>query len=215
MLRKILSFTAIIFMATVVCLSESQFCLAQEGDIMTEQRLRSLFDFIITLELTEIPEYMKHRNSKSDPVTKVKICYRLLPRPGKIRPFTDEIPYEEIYYEKGQPMGSRQVHELGLIAGESGCLRVIDSPALAEHPDVCANAIVRMYLDAVLKANTLGLVLVPQTNALAVQNCMPDNGFYPVDKQKPTGCRLTSMNMTFRAEPKLRKADNTYYYAMR
>jgi len=143
MVRKLLR-PAIFSLILLTLTLTPQTSLAQEGDVITEQKMRTLFDFLITLELSELPDYLKHRNSKQNPVTKVRVTYRLLPKPGKIRPCTDEINYEEIYYEKSVPIGTRELHELGLLIGEQGCIKVLDSPTLGEHPEVMTNAIVRV-----------------------------------------------------------------------
>jgi len=66
-----------------------------------------------------------------------------------------------------------------------------------------------------MRNNLVGLVVVPQRTVMAIQEHMPDYNFFPHDRSKPPGAKLTTINMTFRSEPKLRKADNTYYYVIR
>jgi hypothetical protein len=128
---------------------------------------------LVLLTAEEVPKYLDYKGSHLNPVVKVKIAIREI---DKNRDQT-EVKYEDLWYADGQPVGLVRYRRFGIEQCQI-MLRVNQAHMEDSQLQPMANAIVRLYLDALLNNNTLYSIAVPDQSFLAMIDAFAYQRFF-------------------------------------
>jgi len=116
--------------------------------------------------------------------------------------------YEEPWYHKGMPVGSRRFSQLDIATRNIGAIVVGASDVQAEQSQAISNALVRLMLDLQLKRISTGIVIVPTDSYDEIAACLGRYNFFTntnIDLQPGP-----QMSIHLRSYP--RDKDNYFYF---
>lgn len=137
----------------------------------------SKYDDVIEMKTEEMPKYLDFPGSQLTPIVRIKISYFKDTRHNQFGP---AIPYEDLWYYDGKPLGSKHYGALNIHQTDTiGVLvrqRLGHDLSLAEA-SATADATIRILLDATLNRNIIATVNVPATSFLEIINSLQTHHF--------------------------------------
>ena len=153
-------------------------CAELKPDLLDAYLEREL-DWAMFIELPGSNHYLNYAGSQLYPLTIMRINFRAFGR-GTGAPGDSAKIYEELWYHKGKPVGSRRYSQLDIPTRHIGAIVVGAIDNKNEQSQAVANALVRLVLDLQLKKISPAIVLVPNgsydqiAEGLGRYNFVPD-----------------------------------------
>jgi hypothetical protein len=154
------------------------------GDfVIGDDSLSKRYDWVITINVKILKDYLNYPASNLTPMTKLSIVYKQTARLNQNQNRnTDPVQFEDLWYHDCSAIGCRRYAELGLTPGEQGAIRVVPSDDASRSSCAIANAVTRLLLDVGLLRCALSAVYVPIE---AVDNVVSDFGKFNFVSQTP------------------------------
>ena len=168
------------------------------------------FDWAMFIEIPDSRHVLNYPGSQLHPLTKMRVNFRTFARSGGSEHRPQRI-YEELWYHKGKPIGSKRYNQLDIPAGKSGVIAVGSMNDQADEGQSVANALVRLLLDLQLKKISVCLVLVPEgcydqvVTGLGRYSFLPESQIFSMDGAQ--------MGIHLRSYPASK--DQYFYFAKR
>lgn len=141
---------------------------------LTEEEVAERSDWVIVLDATSLPNYLRYPGSRLCPITQVHVSY--LNCLGKSLART--VLYEDLWYRDGQPIGCRRYSLLNMGKFDRrGTIFVRPSAAIA-NTSALANAIVRLSVDLNAHDVAAAAVIVPEEMHKQLLSDFGTFGFY-------------------------------------
>lgn len=139
---------------------------------------RGNFDWAMFIEVKQLKQFLNYKGSKLFPVSKVRIYAR---RFDRLKKNEEKVPasriYEEYWYHKGLPVGSRRHFNLDVSPGQQGVVVIGELDSSTDGSSFAANAALRAILDQQLKKSVVNLVLVSAVDYDNVKAGLGNYGF--------------------------------------
>jgi hypothetical protein len=187
---------------------------AQGGDDVddfSDDTMNKRYDWVITADTTVMKKFLEFPGSGLNPLTRVKVNYRLTPRFGREHASYDPVAYEELWYHECKPIGCRKTHSLDINWGQQGILHFRPGREIGNSHCAIANAIVRLMLDTGLRQAMVSGVYVPAEIFEQVKSDLGQFNFFPYEIQPETGIRAT-LHVFLLSQPSGREA-SLYYFS--
>ncbi|MBX9570262.1 MAG: hypothetical protein K2X77_15290 [Candidatus Obscuribacterales bacterium] len=124
--------------------------------------LQREFDWAMFLDLQEQPHLLKYQSSSLNPLTKVQINFKPCSRgKGEKAPKGNSRIYEEIWYRKTIPLGSKRHFLFDNSPHEQGIIVLRNIGTAPERVQIAANAVMRLLIDLQIKKMPVAVVAVP------------------------------------------------------
>lgn len=124
--------------------------------------LQREFDWAMFLDLQEQSHLLKYQSSSLNPLTKVQINFKPCSRgKGEKAPKGNSRIYEEIWYKRTIPLGSKRHFIFDNAPHEQGILVLRSIGAAPERVQIAVNAIMRLLIDLQIKRMPVAVVAVP------------------------------------------------------
>lgn len=146
------------------------------------------FDWTIDINVGDT-NYLSYAGSRLSPITRLLVNYRLNPHfGGNAGKF---IGYEELWYHKGQALGSKRLSDLNIPTTiQGGAIRVIPSPNAGHNVDAISGGIARLVLDVGLRRAVLDAVFIPAEVFQPVLNDLGRFNILPTAKFSPSAAPI-------------------------
>jgi|688.fasta_scaffold162928_1 hypothetical protein len=194
-------------------LSPGASAMAQGGDDVddfSDDTMNKRYDWVIIADTTPMKKFLDFPSSGLNPVTKIKVNYRLTPRFGRERSSYAPVAYEELWYHECKPIGCRKTHSLDIDWGQQGVLHFRPGREIGNSHCAVANAIVRLMLDCGLRQAMVSGVYVPVEIFEQVKSDLGQFNFFPYEIQPETGISAT-MHIFLLSQPTGREASLFYF----
>ena len=141
--------------------------------------------WVLQIKTKPMPNFLTRPGCKIKPVVKVAVAFS-----DAYNQADETLPYEDLFYGAGHPIGCVQHAALGVTNGTRGAIYLkTDSPqATPEELAVFGNTIKRLYLDLYLKDCQVRDVIIPLNNYSDVVSAFQKDGFQGLpsaDSQEP------------------------------
>lgn len=126
------------------------------------------YDWTVSVETQELERYFDYKKSGLSPLDRIDIDYY----PGEDEKSQSPTHYQKLWYHDGQPLGLERLQKFGVTQGENITVRITHKGGRAKPGELkaAANAILRIWLDAQLNQNQLGVIKVPGQSLQAIAN---------------------------------------------
>lgn len=177
------------FLVALMQFHQAAFC--QVNSSLDSEMFSRQFDWAMYIDVKDLPDYLNYKGTKLYPITKARTFVRTFPR--DTTPFTQENSevFEEFWYHKSTPLGSRRRLALKLARGSAGAIAMGKLDAGRHHPEAAANVAVRTFVDLLLKGVDAQVLLIPADEYELVSGKLADYGFS--SKRLPTSGRQISI----------------------
>lgn len=165
-------------------------CCAEQAPLYSDAWLDQRYDWVLYLELNTMKGYLNYPSSQLWPMVSVKVSYRVNPRLAAAGTPNKAVPYEELWYHEGRPIGCRRYTTLPIKKGWQGAVCISPTPDAAVQSPALANSIVRLLLDVSLINNVLTVVLVPPQTTSLISNDLGRFKFFPTKDNSLNGASL-------------------------
>ncbi len=163
------------------------------------------FDWSVSIDLKDMPHYFKYKESSLRPLTKASLNLKTSMR--SCDTVTTQL-YEDIWYYKETPIGSRRYTQAnGIAPSELGVIVLKHIGPGAAHPYMALNAAIRVMLDFQLKHLNIGTILVPAASYYEIADELGRFHFVPMQHQLTSGQQLS---IRLRSYP--RDKEQVFYY---
>jgi hypothetical protein len=138
----------------------------------------SPYDDVVELQSEVLSKYLNFTGSQMTPITKVSVaCYL----DTKNNHCPQAVPYEQLWYRGGDPIGSKQLRPLPVPERDQiAILLKPRSKSLGEaEVAACAGALVRLRLALSLNRNSIIVVRVPSQTMAEFANQLRKQNFFP------------------------------------
>ena len=126
---------------------------------LTEDEVAERSDWVMVIESTRLPNYLKYPGSRLNPITQVRVSYLNCLDKIPARP----VLYEDFWYHDGQPIGCRRYSLLTIKpVDRRGTIFVKPGKDISANTAAVANAIVRLTVDLNVNAVSAAAVIVPE-----------------------------------------------------
>src|SRR5262249_16720335 len=152
----------------------------EQFDISSDAEMDRRFDWTITVKTSIDNAALNYPTSTLKPMSKLSAEYRLTPRlnsDGLAHP----MPYEDLYYHEGKPIGCRLFNRLNIPQNYQGAIRIVPSKDASESTAAIANAISRLCLDVGVRKAVLTVVFVPANIFNDVKDSLTQFGFWQTE----------------------------------
>ena len=121
------------------------------------------FDWAMFVDVQDGKDYLNYRGSLLHPLTKVRVHLQTfarlsgssgVPEPAKM--------YDQLWYHKGMPIGSRRQCQLQIPKHHAGAIVISQASLEPDHALAAANASLRLILDLHFKQIHASTILVPK-----------------------------------------------------
>lgn len=156
------------------------------------------FDYVVSLDVHKLKDYMTYKDSKLAPVAEVTIRCKNSPRSNRddeATPPSGERLYENLWYHEAMPLGCKRYWRMKILEGGVGAVRVLPGKEASDFPDACADAIARMLLDTAIPGGITQIVIVPQDAYESIASSLGRFNILPVTAKLETaiGGRINFM----------------------
>jgi hypothetical protein len=137
-----------------------QLPVAAAGQLyLTEDEVAERSDWVMVLDVTQKPNYLKYPGSKLCPITQVRVSY--LDCLGKLP--ARAVLYEDLWYHDGQPIGCRRYSQMTIKQFDRrGTIFLKPGKDASANTPAVANAIVRLTVDLNVHDVSAAAVIVPE-----------------------------------------------------
>lgn len=124
--------------------------------------LQREFDWAMFLDLQEQPHLLNYQSSSLNPLTKVQINFKPCSRgKGERAPKNNSQIYEELWYKKTIPIGSKRHFTFDSLPHEQGIIVLRKIGTAPERVQIAVNSVMRLMLDLQQKKMPVAVVAVP------------------------------------------------------
>jgi hypothetical protein len=169
------------------------------GYELSDSSLDERYDWVITVQVKIVKDYLKYPTSSLNPMTKLSVVSRETPRLQKDRT-TKVVQYEDLWYHDCNAIGCRRYSELSLTPGQQGTIRILPSEDANNSACAVANALTRLILDVGLLRCSLSVVYVPDGMLDEITNDLAKFNFFPYNARPDHPIR-TSMVLCLISDP--------------
>lgn len=126
---------------------------------LTEDEVAERSDWVMVVDATRLPDYLKYPGSKLSPITQVRVSYLNCLERIPARP----VLYEDFWYHDGQPIGCRRYSSITIKpVNRRGTIFVKPGKDISTNTAAVANAIVRLTVDLNVHDVSAAAVIVPE-----------------------------------------------------
>lgn len=174
-------------------LQSTQAAVAEVDSSLNDEMFARQFDWAMYVEVKELPNYLNYKGSKLRPITKARTFLRSFPRDAAADKTKGSEVFEEFWYHKTSPLGSRRAAPIKLAKGTTGIIAIGDVSQCATHPDAATNVAIRTFVDLLLKGVDAQVLLIPAEYYQDVAAKLADYGFS--SRQLPTSGRQIALTL--------------------
>lgn len=168
--------------------------------LMTEEELLTRTNWVMDVTCTKVRNYMDFPPYKFYPVTQMRITFIKCSGREPEAP----VPYEDLWYHDGQPIGLKRYSTLQLNRYQPGTIFVNASPEVSANTIALANTIIRLSVDTVASGSEASVVVPEELH----RQLITDFGTYGFRKRSPRSGQQASIRLV--ANPRV--FDDTLYY---
>jgi len=163
---------------------------------LTEEEVSERSDWVMVLDVTRLPNYLKYPGSKLCPITQVRVSYLNCLDKLPARP----VLYEDLWYHDAQPIGCRRYSLITIKQFDRrGTIFLKPGKDASANTAAVANAIVRLSVDLNVHDVSAAAVLVPEEVHRQLVSDFSGFGFFkrPVQSGAQVSIRLVSNPRVF------------------
>lgn len=171
------------------------------------------YDWIVEIETQELTGYLDYPGSNLKPIIQARITYKEGDAVSSENKASKQVLYQDFWYKGCNPVGCRRYHTYNIPPGDGIAIRVKhknNSVAVGETC-ACANAIIRVLLDAYMNSNPVISVLVPDSTFSSIVADLAHENFYQQADAPPDVPQYASIILYLTSEPS--GANQTMFYA--
>lgn len=155
-IKRIAVQSALVFVSVTVL----QLPVSATGQLyLTEAEVAERSDWVMVIDATRLPDYLRYPGSKLWPITQVRVSYLNCLNKIPARP----VLYEDFWYHDGQPIGCRRYSLMTIKPiDRRGTIFVKPGKDVSANTPAVANAIVRLTVDLNVRDVSAAAVIVPE-----------------------------------------------------
>ncbi|HEY9786687.1 MAG TPA: hypothetical protein V6D17_14895, partial [Candidatus Obscuribacterales bacterium] len=173
------------------------------------EELGRSYDWIIQVQTEPLANFLDFPGSRLRPMVKAKVTYRKADATS-----AQPIAYEDLFYHYWNALGMRRYRSLALGTGDQVAIRVSHKNNRASNAETsaAANAILRVFVDAYLKGNSVANIIVPAESMPQIIDELSKARFYPGQPPAPDEPVYSSIVLRLESNPP-GNVQLMYYYA--
>jgi hypothetical protein len=157
--QHLLRLLVVVFLSTLI---QSPSKAAFKPDLI-DSYLEREYDWAMFIDTHELKSYLDYPGTQLRPLTKARVNFRWFPRGVNFAKTSAKV-YEEFWYHRGIPVGSRRHNQLNIPSNKIGAIvlgRFRDKDNSNDQSAAASNALIRILIDLQLKETVAGVVMVP------------------------------------------------------